>query len=258
MLKILFIGDIVGQSGRNVVIDNISSLTKQHQIDLVIANAENSAHGKGITEKIYHQLLECGIDVLTMGNHTFAKNNVNKFINRADRLVRPINMNPINTGLNYKIINIKGLDICIFNVLGNVFMHNTNDSCFDVTNKLLKKVKADLYLCDFHGEATSEKITYAYYYQDIINIIVGTHTHVQTADERLLGGTAFITDVGMSGPYDSILGRSKEEAIARMVHHDKTNYSIAEGPAILSAVIITVDTNTKKAISIERIQHIEK
>jgi len=254
MLKVLFIGDIVGASGRNVVIDHVSSLRSLYGIDLVIANGENAAHGKGLTRKIYQQLLAGGIDVLTMGNHTFAKPDIYNFIEQADNLVRPINLEPFNIGNNYVIREVKGKKVCIFNVLGNIFIDNAKGSCFELTQELLEKVPADLYFCDFHGEATSEKIAFAYHFKNQVQAIVGTHTHVQTSDERMIEHTAFISDVGMCGAYESILGRDVNDALRRLVKNDITRYEIAEGPAIFCAVVITFDEALGQALHIERIQ----
>ncbi len=253
MIKILFIGDIVAQAGRNVVFNNISFLREEYAIDLVIANGENAAHGKGITEKIYKQLVNGGIDLITMGNHTFAKSAIFEFIGAADRMVRPLNLEPVNVGNYYKLVEIKGKSLCVFNVLGTVFMI-TEQSAFEATDAFLKQVKADIYLCDFHGEATSEKILYAFNYQDRIQAVIGTHTHVQTADERLIGNTAFISDVGMCGVYNSILGRDIDETKLRLVHQEKTHFKVAEGPAVLCAVVISIDEVTTRAVAIERIQ----
>ncbi len=254
MIKILFIGDIVGKSGRNVVLDNISSLRNKYDIDVVIANAENSAHGKGITQKIYQQLVDAKIDALTMGNHTFSKDMIYDFIDDAKVMVRPINMEPYNLGNNYLVLKVKNKRLCIYNVLGNVFMDVASTSCFKVTNDLLNKVDADYYLCDFHGEATSEKIAYAFHYQNRIHAVIGTHTHVQTADERIIGKMAFISDVGMCGAYESVLGRDVQETLQKIVLHDNTRYQVAEGPAIFCGVIITLDENTNRAVDITRLQ----
>ena len=254
MIRILFFGDIVGQAGRNIVTSNISSLRESYKIDLVIANGENAAHGKGITEKIYKQLVGSGVDVITMGNHTFAKSTIYNFIENSDRLIRPLNMEPLNVGRNHIILDVKGKKICIFNVIGDVFMVSSGISPFDVTRSFLDEIKADIYFCDFHGEATSEKILYAFEFQKIIQIVVGTHTHVQTADERIIGKTAFISDVGMCGVYHSVLGRDVDETLARLVYRQETHFKVAEGPAILCAVVVEIDEESLKAVNIERIQ----
>jgi metallophosphoesterase (TIGR00282 family) len=253
MIKLLFIGDIVSKVGRNVVKQNISSLRSSYEIDLVIANGENAAHGKGITEKLYKELIECGIEVITMGNHTFSKDNIFDFIEEADCLVRPLNLEPLDLGYCYALKVVKGQTICVYNVLGNVFM-NSEISPFGVTDQLLKAVKADIYICDFHGEATSEKILYAFNYQNKVQTVIGTHTHVQTADERLIGKLAFISDVGMCGAYYSVLGRDVQETMQRLVFKEATHFKVAEGPAIFCGVVVTIDEITKSAIAIERVQ----
>lgn len=254
MINILFIGDIVGKSGRNVVLDNISSLCSEYVIDLVIANGENAAHGKGLSYKNYLELKKGGVEVFTMGNHTFSKAIIFDFIDEVEDIVRPLNIEPIEYGKHYVLIEVNNIIICIFNVLGNIFMEYTCSSCFEATDKLLSEVKADIYFCDFHGEATSEKIAYAYNYQDKIQAIVGTHTHVQTADERIIGNLAFISDVGMCGAFHSILGRSVEETLTRIVKKEKTRYEVAYGPAIFCGAVISIDEQTKKAVAIRRIQ----
>jgi len=254
MINVLFIGDIVGEAGRQVVKENITALKNEYQLDLVIANGENAAHGKGISERVYNNLLDYGIDVITMGNHTFSKDAIYRFIDDADNLVRPLNIEPLDIGNRYKIIDIKGVSLCIFNVLGNVFMNSTVASVFTVTNELLKETNADMYFCDFHGEVTSEKIIYAYLYQNKLQAVMGTHTHVQTADERLIGNLAFISDVGMCGVYESVLGRDIDETIARVVYQEDTRFTIAKGPAIFCGVIIKIDEKAKKACAISRVQ----
>ena len=254
MIQILFIGDIVGERGRNVVFNNISSLKEKYSVDLVIANGENSAHGKGITEKIYNQLISSGIDVLTMGNHTFAKAGIYDFINHADDMVRPINMEPYDVGQFYKLVEVKGQTICIYNVLGTIFMTGNEGSPYKTTDKLLKQIKADFYLCDFHGEATSEKAVYAYNYQEQIHAVIGTHTHIQTADERLIGNLAFISDVGMCGVYESVLGRDIQETIDRLIYNENTRFTVAKGPAIFCGLLISLNEETKKAEKVKRIQ----
>ena len=254
MINILFIGDIVGEAGRQVVKENLAALRDEFDLDLVIANGENAAHGKGISERVYNSLLDYGIDVITMGNHTFSKDAIYRFIDDADNLVRPLNMEPLNIGKTYKIVDIKGLTLCVYNVLGNVFMSGTATSVFEATNELLKETKADLYFCDFHGEVTSEKIIYAYLYQNKLQAVMGTHTHVQTADERLIGNLAFISDAGMCGVYESVLGRDIEETIAKVVYQEDTRFTIAKGPAIFCGVITKIDEKAKKAVDIKRIQ----
>ncbi len=250
-MKILFIGDIVGKMGRQAVNQYLPSLKKQHQIDFVIANAENSAHGKGITAKIYHQLLSYGIDFMTLGNHAFSKADVEKIIEEP-KIIRPLNLDNATGGRGYRVVDFLGISILIANICGTVFMDQVTISPFEAIEPVLKE-KADIKILDFHGEATSEKIAFAFHYGKYFNAILGTHTHVQTADERIINGCAFISDVGMTGPYQSVLGRDTTEVLKQLVAKEKTHYTISENPAVFSAVIIEIDDNYQTK-NISRIQ----
>ena len=256
-MKVLFIGDIVGKSGRDIVSSLLYSLKKDNNIDLVIANAENSAHGKGITYRIYNQLINEGIDYITMGNHTYSKSEINEHMDEMDRLIVPINHVKRNTDNYYKIISFKGIKFCLTNILGIAFMNETQMNQYDSFKQVLEKTKndnIDFYFVDFHAEATAEKRIFAEYFKDYAKVVLGTHTHVQTADERMIEDCAFISDVGMCGAYESVIGRDIEESIQANIKGDKPHYTIAEGDAIFCAVIIEIDEKTKKPISIERIQ----
>lgn len=261
-MNVLFIGDIVGSVGRSMVEQMLPSLKERYAIDLVVANGENAAHGKGITRKIYHQLLSYGIDMITMGNHTFSKNDIYQFIDEADRMVRPANMDPLEYGESTRIIKVHNKRVAITNLSGEVWMNNVVDSPFACMEDVLEDVDADIYLVDFHGETTSEKIAFTYHFAGRIQAVVGTHTHVQTADERIVYGTAAISDLGMCGAYTSVIGRDVEEIITRFTTDEKTKFKIAEGPGIFCGAVVRIDDTTNKAISIERIQirpeHIEE
>lgn len=254
MINILCIGDIVGSAGREVVAKYIPELKEQYQIDMVIANGENSAHGKGITRKIYQQLLSYGIDCITMGNHTFSKNDLFQFIDEADHMVRPGNMEPVEYGEHTRIFKVKNKRIAVSNLLGEVWMNNVVDSPFALMEDILDDIEADIHIVDFHGETTSEKIAFTYLFASRVAAVVGTHTHVQTADERIVDGTAAISDLGMCGPYRSVIGRDVDEIITRFTSDEQTKFKIAEGPAIFCGVVINIDEETNQAISIQRIQ----
>lgn len=253
-MNILFIGDIVGSVGREVVRENLPKLKQKYCIDLVIGNGENAAHGKGMTKKIYEQLLSYGIDVLTMGNHTFSKNDIYQFINEADCMVRPANMEPLDYGQHTVVVKVKDKRVAISNLCGEVWMHDVVDSPFQCMDEILQNIDADIYLIDFHGEATSEKIAFTYDVAGKVQAVVGTHTHVQTADERIVFGTAAITDLGMCGAYTSVLGRDVEEIITRFTTNEKTKFKIAQGPGIFCGVVVEINEETNKAVHIERIQ----
>lgn len=253
-MKVLVIGDIVGSVGRKVALENIQKLKEKYPIDLVIANGENSAHGKGITNKIYNQLLAGGVDCITMGNHTFSKDAIYNFIDDAENMVRPVNMLPTNIGKNYWIKEINGLKVAVINLIGEVFMYNVDASPFSTMEKMLNKIDADIFIVDFHGEATSEKIAFAYKFSDRIQAVLGTHTHVQTADEQIINKCAYISDIGMCGVYRSVIGCDVENTLKRFTTNEKTKYMIAEGDGIFNAVLIDIDEKLKAATHIERIQ----
>ncbi|MEF9961407.1 MAG: TIGR00282 family metallophosphoesterase [Erysipelotrichaceae bacterium] len=253
-MKILCIGDIVGVPGREIVGELLPRLKEQYAIDMVIANGENSAHGKGITKKIYDQLIGFGIDCITMGNHTFAKDDIFKFIDDADRLIRPGNMEPLDCGECTRVFNIKNKRVAVSNLSGEVWMHNVVDSPFMMMEDILDEMDADIHIVDFHGETTSEKIAFTYYFASKLTAVVGTHTHVQTADERIEQGTAAITDLGMCGAYHSVLGRDVDEIITRFTTDEKTKFKMGCGPAIFCGAIITIDDQSNLATAIERIQ----
>lgn len=253
-MKILFLGDVVGQSGRKGVEDALVSLKKEHEIDLVIVNGENSAHGKGITKKIYNQFMKMGVDVITLGNHAFSKKEIIDYLPEADRLVRPANIDPEDVGQSTCIIYKNSKVIAVTNLCGEIFMHGTLENPFSTMESILNEVDADLHIVDFHAEATSEKLAFFYHFAGRITAMIGTHTHVQTADERIINGTAGISDVGMCGAYESILGRDVGEILTRFTSDEKTQYTIAEGEAIVCGVIIETDDKTDKCVTIQRIQ----
>lgn len=251
-MKILFLGDVVGRPGRNAVQQHLSSLQKQHNIDFTIVNGENAAHGKGITKRIFNNFMEWGVDVITLGNHAYSKDDVKHVIDE-DRLVRPMNLDPNDKGKGFRTFEIKGKKVLVANVMGEVFMYRVTDSPYDMA-EVLKKEKADIKIIDFHAEATAEKLTFLHRYKNDFTAILGTHTHVQTADEDIFNGCAYISDVGMCGPYESIIGRDIEEVFARMIYDEKTHYTVSKSDPIVSGVVIEIDDETNRAVSIERIQ----
>lgn len=253
-MRILFAGDVVGAVGRKMIADHVMKLKEEYNVDLVITNGENSAHGKGITYKIYNQLLSYGVDVITMGNHTFAKNTIFNFIEDADKMVRPMNLDPTDCGQYYKVVEVCGKRVCICNLMCEIFMYNVVDSPFHCMNDILDEVEADIYFVDLHGEATSEKTAFANVFKDKVQCVVGTHTHVQTADERIIGKCAFISDVGMCGAYDSIIGRDVEEVTTRFLTDEKTRFTVAEGEGMFNAVLVDIDEDKNSATKISRIQ----
>lgn len=255
-MKVLFIGDIVGEPGRKIVRQHIKGLTETHRPDLVIANGENAAGGFGITPNIADELFFMGIDVLTSGNHVWDKKEIEPYLARQDRLIRPANYPEGNPGYGSVVIStVNAGKAAVLNLEGRVFMSNLEDP-FRVAEREIEKLKKKtlVVIIDFHAEATSEKIALAWHVDGKASAVIGTHTHVQTADERVLpGGAAFITDVGMTGPTDSVIGVRKEEAINRFLTQRSHKFEIPKGPVHLDAVLIDINENTGKAISIERI-----
>lgn len=254
MLRVLFIGDIVGKQGRNALTKHLPFLKEKYNYDLLIINGENAAHGKGITEKIYNQFISLGADCITLGNHAFSKKMIFDFIEDADKLIRPYNMEPSDVGSSVKIIDFENYKIGIFNLYGTIFMENATCDPFEAFEKLKEQYPCDIKIVDIHAEATSEKYAFMQYFKDEVQMVVGTHTHIPTADEAIFNKCAFICDVGMTGPYDSVLGRDTSEVLQQLVHKEKTRYTISENAAVLNAVVVDIDCDQKQATSIERVQ----
>ncbi|MCI5723620.1 MAG: TIGR00282 family metallophosphoesterase [Erysipelotrichaceae bacterium] len=253
-MRILFLGDIVAKSGREAVVNQLPSLKEKYHPDMTIVNGENAAHGKGITAKIYNQLVLAGVDVITLGNHAFSKQDILNHLPSTRQMIRPANMEPSHIGQSYVIKVIKDKKVAVVNLVGKVFMDICKEDPVITMQRLLQQIEADIIIVDFHAEATAEKITFAQYFAQHLTAVLGTHTHVQTADERIIDGCAYISDVGMCGSFDSILGRDIEEVISRSIYNEPTRYTPAMGPAILCGVIIDIDEKTNRANRIERIQ----
>jgi len=260
-MNILFIGDIYGSLGRAIIKKYIPKLKNQYSINYIIANGENAAHGRGITEVMYKEFLENGIQVVTMGNHTFDNQNIFNFIDEAKNLIRPANMDISVPGKGYDIFNYNNYKIAVINLSGRTFMIPANCPfrTFDEIYEKVKEVTPNI-IVDFHGEATSEKIAFGYYVDGRATAVIGTHTHVTTADNRILPNqTAYITDVGMTGPLNGVIGVSKESVINRFINGLPTRFSpVEDGDIQLNAVLISINEKTGKAQKIERINLIEK
>lgn len=256
-MKILMIGDIVGKPGRRAVKNLLPEIVEKEGIAFVIANAENAAGGRGITREVAKELLDSGIDVMTMGNHVWDNKEVYQFIDDEPRLLRPVNYPGNCPGRGYHVFSgPQGYRVGIVNVSGRVFM-NDLDSPFAAIDFVLKRLEneCDIIIVDFHAEATSEKQAMGYYLDGKVTAVVGTHTHVQTADECILPrGTAYITDVGMTGPRYSILGIKIELVLEKFLTQRPVGFDVASGPAQLDAVVIEIDDESLKARSIYRIK----
>ena len=251
-MKILFIGDIYGDPGIDYLLENIQLLRQTYQPNLIIANAENAANGRGITKKIYKKLMQAGIALLTMGNHTWKNPDLKTFIEEAN-IIRPIN-DGSNLGSGYKIINYNGVRLLVMNALGKAFMNEDYEQPYMMIKALIDNEKFDYSLLDFHAETTSEKIAMAYFLEGKVDIVLGTHTHVQTNDDRILpNGTMYISDVGMTGPLDGVIGVKKEIIIDRFIHNNSRPNEVDTGRRQLNACLFTLSPNKK----IEKI-HLEE
>ena len=256
-MKILFVGDVVGKPGRDAVCALVPVLTKELGLDFVVVNAENAAGGSGITPKVTAELFSCGVDVFTSGDHIWKRREILDIINQEERILRPVNYPsgaPGRGACIYKAGN--GTKIGVINVQGRVFMHPL-ECPFKTVRKAQEELsrEAKIILVDIHAEATSEKIALGWYLDGLVSAVVGTHTHVQTADECILpGGTAYITDLGMAGPMDGVIGRKKEEVLERFVTSVPVKFSVAENDVQLQGVVLEIDEKTGKAQSIARIK----
>lgn len=257
MFNILFIGDIVGRSGRRVLLDNLDELKRAHDIDYTIVNAENAAAGFGITQSIAAGLLDNGADLLTSGNHIWDKREALEFIVDEPRLLRPQNYPEDAPGKGWHRARVGDLTVGVFNTMGTVFMHPTLDCPFRCADRVLDKHLAgcDIVFLDFHGEASSEKVAMGWYLDGRVAAVVGTHTHVPTADERVLpGGTAFISDVGMTGCYDSVIGMKIEPSLKRFLHKVPERFEVSRGRGTLCGVVVSIDPAAGRAARIERVR----
>ncbi|GAB7028495.1 TIGR00282 family metallophosphoesterase [Geotalea toluenoxydans] len=255
-VKLLFLGDVVGKPGRQALSYELHRLVDRYLVDLVIANGENAAGGFGITEETAKDLFGCGIHMLTSGNHIWDKKDALSFIKKEEKLVRPANYPEGTPGQGSAIIRTAGgVKVAVLNLEGRVFMNNL-DCPFRVADREIERlnVETPIIFVDFHAEATSEKAALGFYLDGRVSAVVGTHTHVQTSDERILpGGTAYMTDAGMCGAFDSVIGVRKEEAIERFLTQLPTKFEVAKKNIRLNAVVIEVNETSGKAISIERI-----
>ncbi|MFH1457683.1 MAG: TIGR00282 family metallophosphoesterase [Candidatus Omnitrophota bacterium] len=256
-MKILFIGDIVGSPGREAIARSLAELKKEYKLQFIIANAENAAGGSGITLKVADELFGHGIDCLTSGDHIWKKRDIFGLINQEERILRPLNFPFGAPGKGASLFKTKeGLSVGVINVCGRVFMEPL-ECPFRTSRQAVEELskQTSVIVVDVHAEATSEKIALGWYLDGKVSAVLGTHTHIQTADERILPqGTAYVTDVGMTGPYDSVIGRRIEDVLERFVTSIPTRLEVASDNIQLHAVVLDIDENTGKARSIERIQ----
>ena len=256
-MNVLFIGDVVGKTGRQAVKALLPGLIQRYRLDFVIANGENAAGGFGINEKTASELFDSGVHVITTGNHVWDKKDAVSLISKENRILRPLNYPAGVPGAGSIVLTLPCKEqIAVVNVLGRVFM-NILDCPFRTSLPEIERLSAitNIIIIDMHAEATSEKTAFGYYMNGKVSAVIGTHTHVQTADEKILpGGTAYITDVGMTGPQESVIGIEKNQIIEKFLNHMPRKYDVAAGTGVLSAVVVEIEKNSGKATSIQRVQ----
>ena len=256
-LNVLCIGDIVGKPGRRIVAEKLKNLVQEHDVDCVIANAENAAGGSGLTPQIYNKLMRYGVNLVTLGDHVYRKREIIQTLESENNIVRPANLSENAAGKSIALYKTgKGPVVAVVSLIGRIFMKPA-DCPYSAIDRLLPELnrKAEVIFVDVHAEATSEKIAAGYYLDGKVSCVFGTHTHVVTADERILPkGTAYITDVGMTGPHDSILGRKIESVLKSFRTQMPYPFEVATDDIRLNSILVTVDSNTKAAERIQRIR----
>lgn len=253
-MRVLLVGDIVGKTGRRMVTTRIRALKASRQVDLVVANGENAAGGNGLTHDVLDELLSCGIDVITGGNHIFDKKEVFQFIDDVPQVLRPLNMPPGTPGRGYVVVSPTGIPVAVVNLAGRAFMPFQYDDPFRAIDDLLGMLAGEVahVIVDFHAETTSEKVALGWYLDGRASIVVGTHTHVQTADERILPhGTAYLTDLGMTGPMDSVIGVKTELVLQKLRTQLPVRFDTATGAGQFGALLVDVDADGR-AQAVER------
>lgn len=252
-MKILFVGDVYGSSGQQALKDNLLKIKQEHNIDFTIVNAENATKGKSLSRDDYDELSKLNIDVFTMGNHAFFGDKLN-YLDEVKNIITPANMNEYQKEPGTGVFDCRGLKIRVSNILGQVFMAPGYSSPFKKIEEIIANDKSDIHIVDFHAEATSEKVCFGWDLDGKVTAVLGTHTHVQTADNKILpNGTAYITDVGMTGAYNSAIGVEMDIVLNRQKYNQAERFKECSNPGQLSAVVITVSERTKKAEKIERI-----
>ncbi|HIJ67367.1 MAG TPA: TIGR00282 family metallophosphoesterase [Planctomycetes bacterium] len=256
-VNILCVGDVVGRPGRHILSQRLSGVVRDNNIDCVVVNAENAAGGSGLTTQIYDKLLKYGADLITLGDHTYRKKEIIPILESANNIVRPANLSPQAAGKDFALYQThKGAVVGVVALIGRMFMKPADcpyAKIDDILGRLQRQ--ADIIVVDMHAEATSEKVAMGYYLDGKVSCVFGSHTHITTADEKILPkGTAYITDVGMTGAHDSVLGRKVESVIKAFRTQMPYPFEIATGDVRMSAVLVTIDSTTRCAESIQRIQ----
>lgn len=261
-VKVIFLGDLVGATGRKILKKHLPEFKEKYQPDLIVVNGENSAHGKGITIKIVKELQDMGVDIITTGNHIWDKRDIIPYLEEHSDVLRPANYPEGCPGVGVTTIEKNGHTFGIVNLMGRVFMGVHGDCPFRKSEEIIDtlKEKTNLIFVDFHAEATSEKLAMGYFLEGKVTGVVGTHTHIQTADARVLPqGTAYITDLGMAGSLNSMIGVTKEPILHKFLYQMPKRHEVAtDAPFVISGVVITADADTGKALNIESIYTVDE
>ena len=256
-LHLLCVGDVVGSPGRRVLREALSEIIPKHHVDCVIVNAENAAGGSGLTPLLYEKIINYGTDLISLGDHIYRRGEIIPTLETSDRMVRPANLPTTAPGKDYAICQTASSHrVAVISLLGRKFMKPTANCPFEAVDRVLAALPTDvkIVVVDMHAEATSEKVAMGWHLDGRVSVLFGTHTHIPTADERVLPqGTAYITDVGMTGPYDSVLGRIKERVLQAMRHSVPHRFDVATDDVRLCGILVTVESGTGKATAIERI-----
>jgi len=257
-MRILALGDVVGRPGRMVIQQKLPALVRERKIDFVVANGENIAAGSGITQNLFHKLRSFGVDVVTLGDHVFKKVDIIPTMQSSERLLRPANLSNAASGRSFTIVTTNGgVQVAVFTVLGRIFMNMPSDDPFAAVDRISNQIPASVKvrICEIHCEATSEKVAMGWHMDGRASLVFGTHTHIPTADARVLpNGTAYITDLGMCGPYDSVLGRRKDRVLKFMTTHMPAPFDVATGDVRMCGVIVDVDPETGRSSHIEPVE----
>lgn len=258
-LKLLCVGDVVGSPGRRALIAKLPEIVEEHNIACVIVNAENIASGSGITPNLYNRLINAGVNLITLGDHIYRRREIIPVLESSQQMVRPANFPSEAPGREFTVFDTEaGPRVGVMSVMGRLFMKPVLDCPFRAADRVLSKVSPDvkIIVCDVHAEATSEKVAMGWHLDGRVSLVVGTHTHIPTSDERILpGGSGYITDLGMTGPYDSVLGRDKQRVLQAMITGVPTRFEVADGQAFVSGVVAEVDSDTGRCVHIERVRY---
>ena len=257
-INLLCIGDVVGRPGRFVISQALGQIVEQHDIHCVICNGENAAGGSGLTPQLFDKLRRYGVNLITMGDHIYRRQDLISVLETSDRIVRPANFAPDSVGRTFAVYETSaGPKVAVVSLLGRLFMRTMADCPFRAADKVLSQIPPDVKIVavDMHAEATSEKISMGWHLDGRVSVLFGTHTHVPTADERILpGGTAYITDLGMTGPYDSVLGRRKDRVVRTFITNLPSPFDVATGDPRLCGIVVRVESTTGRATHVERIR----